>query len=277
MALYRADSLLAYNKRTGYPQPRLASVSPTWSCQKAPRLWAGRVGLEQARAPSPQPIAQCFRPHHPHSPGPGALAYHGGLGSTSEQSPINSGHQGWVGGDQSPLGGGGGPGNPCHPVPSQECPGGEKEVASGPRQSAQPRPWSSGDNWEQPLPPAVGEEHPRPSGPLPLFLGRWGRSVCAAQEPAQLGKDKKPISGPAAHCAPSQLSVLLWPCCSDEILRVSADVLHQRSLQLQLSQWWGWLPGPHQFQLGDCVQEQWQWWGAPLWPQHGWLWEPEPL
>ena len=236
------------------------------------------AGLEQAWAPSPQPIAQCFRPYHPHSLGPGAFAYHRGLGPTPEQSPTDSERLPGLGG-RRPV---------CHWVgvalgariilfQVRSTPAGEKEVASGPRQSAQPQLWSSGDNSEQPLPPAVGKEHPRSSGPLPLFLGRWGRSVCGIQEPAQLGKDKKPISGPAAHCAPSQLSCLLWPCCSDEILRVSADILHQRGLQLQLSQWRGWFPGPHQLQLGDCVPEQWQRRGAPLWPQHGWLWEPEPL
>lgn len=74
--------------------------------------------------------------------------------------------------------------------------------------SAQLQLWSAGDNWGQPLPPAVveGFPTPQPTGPLPLLLGRWGRSAYGTEDPAQLGKDKTPISCLEAHCASSQLS-----------------------------------------------------------------------
>ena len=47
-----------------------ASCPPPWTCQEVMRPWARRVGLEQAWAPSPQPVAQPSLPYHLYNPGP---------------------------------------------------------------------------------------------------------------------------------------------------------------------------------------------------------------
>lgn len=78
----------------------------------------------------------------------------------------------------------------------RSTPGGEKEVACGPRRLAQPQLWSSGDDWEQPLPPAMGEEHPRPSGPS---LSSWGDGAGVSVEPRSQPSWEKIKSPPVAQ------------------------------------------------------------------------------
>jgi hypothetical protein len=71
--------------------PALSPVPPTLDLPRDRRLWAGRVGLEQAWAPSLQPVAQCTFPCHLHSTGPWGLGLPQGPGTNpTKQSPIDS-------------------------------------------------------------------------------------------------------------------------------------------------------------------------------------------
>lgn len=66
------------------------------------RPWAGRVGLEQAWHPLHSPLPNPPFPYHLYSPGPWGLGLRQGPGpNPTEQSPIDGGHQGWVGGDRA--------------------------------------------------------------------------------------------------------------------------------------------------------------------------------
>lgn len=145
-----------------------------------------------------QPIAQCSFSYHLHSPRPCSLGLQQGPGTNPvEQSSIDSGHWGWVGGQQG-----------SHWVvgvavgariilcqPRRAWGHGEK-VASCPRQS-QLSPSSGAQVITRGAPPSCWGR------PLPLPLGRWGRSVCGAGEPAQLGKDKKPTVAQQLTALPS--------------------------------------------------------------------------
>lgn len=116
--------------------PQAVTCAPTpWTCQEAPRPWAGKVGLEQVWAPSPQPLAQCLRPHHRTAWALGPWLTTGDWDQPQNRTPLMVATKpGWEEASQS-LRGGGGHGSPYHPVPSQERPRGEKGVASCPRQS----------------------------------------------------------------------------------------------------------------------------------------------
>lgn len=153
------------------------------------RLWAGRLGWEQAWAPLPQPIAQCSLPRHLHSPGPRALAYHRAWDKTQNRAPLTAATMAeWEETSQPLVGWWGWPGEPVSSCSKSGAPrGGEKEVASCPRRS-----WLSYSSEAQaitgssPSLPLRERDTPQPAGLLPLFLGRWGRSVwCAGASPVR--------------------------------------------------------------------------------------------
>lgn len=169
-----------YDKRIDCPHPCSVTCVPHPDPTGGNEAVGWEAGLEQAWALSPQPIAQCSLPHHLHSLGPGALAYNRGQGQIPQnRAPLTAvTRAGWE--ETKPATGWWR--WPWEPVSScskaGEPQGGEGGILPQ-TVLTQAQLWSTGDNWEELLPPSEGEGIPHPPPPthraLPSHPGAMGQ------------------------------------------------------------------------------------------------------